>query len=422
MIRQTMTRRSALLGAVLALMVAVPAAAQVGVLDQPYRNDPFQPLLRGGWSFTHYLSLGAENNTLGVGDMVALGYLVDDLKPTDLFLVAGLVPAGEGVRLGSQDRTAITITFPVGDYVTLGITGGGRMLASGQVPDNVAALVRDGVVGDEITVDLTEMGGQAFGYAEVGGSGVVDIPLLPTPFGLLRIHAGAGARFVRSLSHVRFGFAGDTGEQTSTVTLSRIGVSTALNLATPIGEEIMADGGTGMAYDLMAGASLGQFAQLRLSVTDIGSAEVMVGQREVRTITMDEVSFLDLGDSTQVETLTDTVMAETRSVSLPTTFRVDASVRPIPMVGVGLRLAVPTDKDAPVLEPLVQAGVELRLADALPLRAGITGGGDFGVGFFGGFGIDTGGFGFDLELASAGGPALADIRGVSFRSALAIRF
>jgi len=224
------------------------------------------------------------------------------------------------------------------------------------------------------------------------------------------------------VSHVRFGFAGDTGEETSSVTLSRIGVSTNLNLASPIGEEVLAEGGTGMAFDVMAGATLGEMAQLRLAITDLGSSEVMVGQRELRTITMDEVSFLELGDSTQSDVVTDTVPAEIRSVDLPTTFRADASFRPIPLVGVGLRLAVPMNEGAPALEPVVQAGVELRLVDALPIRAGVTGGGDFGTGFFAGFGIDTGGFGFDLELGSAGGPALADIRGVTFRSALAIRF
>jgi hypothetical protein len=266
------------------------------------------------------------------------------------------------------------------------------------------------------------MGGELFGYAEGGVSGVVDIPLLPTPFGRLRLHAGAGGRYVHAVSHVRFGFSGDSGEETSSVTLTRTGVSTQLNLATPIGEEVLAESGSGMAFDLMAGASIGEMAQLRLAVTDLGSVDVTVGQREVRTITMDEVSFLDLGSTADSVVVTDTVSAELRTIDLPTTFRADASFRPIPLVGLGVRLAVPMVEDAPALEPMVQAGVELRLVDALPIRAGVTGGGDYGAGFFGGFGIDTGGFGFDLELASAGGPALADIRGVAFRSALAIRF
>ncbi len=415
-------RRSLLAGAILTLLGAAPAVAQVGVLDQPYRNDPFQPLLGGGWSFTHHLALGVENNTLGIGDMVALGYIAGDPRPTDLFLVAGLVPAGDGVRLGTQDRTGITITFPVSKHLTLGLVSNGRVFGSGQVPDNVAALARDGVTGDEITVDLTEMGGELFGYAEAGVNGLVDVPLLPTPFGLLRIRAGAGARYVHALSHVRFGFSGDSGEDTSLVTLNRIGVSTQLNLASPIGEELLAESGSGTAFDVMVGATVGEMAQLRLAITDLGSVDVTVGQREVRTITMDEVSFLDLGSTADSVAVTDTVAAQLRTIDLPATFRADASFRPIPLVGLGLRLAVPMVEDAPALEPVVQAGVELRLVDALPLRAGVTGGGDFGAGFFGGFGIDAGGFGFDLEVASTGGPALADIRGVAFRSALAIRF
>lgn len=415
-----MIRRYTLL-TVLSLLVAAPAVAQVGVLDQPFRNDPFQPLLEGGWSFGHYLSVGAENNTLGVGDLVAIGYLMDDFRPSDIFLVAGLVPVGDGVRIGTQDRTAITITFPAGRHVTLGVTAGGRVLGSGQIPDNVSALVRDGITGDEITVDLTEMGAELFGYAEAGLSGVGDIPLLPTPFGLVRLRVGAGVRYIQSVSHVRLGFAGDTGEETSTFTLTRTGVSTMLNLTSPIGEEILADGGSGFATDLMVGATLGEMAQLRLAVTDMGSADVTVGLREVRTITMDDVSFVDLSSTADSVGATDTVAAGTRSVPLPTTFRADASFRPIDMVGVGARLAVPLGEDAPSLEPLVQAGVEFRPLQALPLRAGITGG-DYGAGFYGGFGIDTRGFDLDLELASAGGPALADLRGVMFRSALAIRF
>lgn len=433
-------RKAVFLTAILALLVGGPVAAQVGVLDQPYRNDPFQPLLAGGWSFTHYLSAGADNNTMAVGDLVALGILAeasfdtdipliggttsptdgDGFRPTDLFLVAGLVPAGEGVRLGTHNRTGVTITFPAGQLVTVGVTGGVRFLGSGVIPDDVAALARDGVTGDAITVDLTELGGEMFGYAEAGVSGLLDLEVLPTPFGDVSLLAGAGARYVRSLAHLRFGFSGDSGEETSTFTVARTGVSTDLNLSTPIGEDVLAEGGSGVAMDVMVGATLGHRAQLRLAFTDIGSAEVTVGRREVTTLQLDDVSFLELGgDSASV---TDTLTSVTRSVSLPTTFRADATFRPLNIVGIGARLAVPLDPEAPTYEPLVQAGVELRPLPVLPLRAGVLGGGDFGTGFFAGLGLDTRVVGFELELASSGGPAPADFRGVSFRSALSLRF
>lgn len=418
-----MIRRHALLLApVLALLLGGTATAQVGALDQPFRNDPFQPLLRGGWSFTHYLGVGAENNTLGIGDVVALYYIQDDFRPTDIFLVAGLVPAGEGIRFGTHDRTGITMTFPVGRYVTLGLLGGVRVLGSGQVPDDIAALIRDGNSGDEVTVNLTELGGEAFAYAEGGLSGVADVPLLPTPFGELRLLAGAGARYVHSLSHVRMGFAGDTGEDSSTFVLTRTGISTSLNMAAPLGEEFLSEGGGGIAVDIMAGAALGEMAQLRLSVTDIGSADVTVAERGITSIVMNDVSFLELGSAADTVIATDTLPGEIRSVALPTTFRADATFRPIRMVGLGVRLAVPLNEGAPILEPLYQAGVELRLLRPLPVRLGITGGGDFGTGLFAGFGLDTRAVGFDLEVGSAGGPVLADIRGLSFRSALSIRF
>lgn len=414
-------RLTLLLTPVLALLFGSSAAAQVGVLDQPYRNDPFQPLLDGRWSVTHHLSVGADNNTLGVGDIVAIGYLADDFRPSDIFLVAGLVPVDEGGRVGTQNRTGITVGFPVGRYVTLGVVAGGRVLGTGQVPDNVTALIRDGVTGDEITVDLTELGGEVFGYAEGGLSGVVDYPLLRTPFGELQLMGGAGVRYVRSVSHLRVGFSGDSGEETSTVTLTRSGVSTTLNMAAPLGEDIMADGGSGVAMDIMAGVAVGPTAQLRLAVTDLGSADVMVDRRQVTTITMDEVSFVDLSSTADSVSVTDTVAGLTRSVPLPTTFRADATYRPLKLIGFGARLAVPLKEDALSLEPLVQAGVELRPLAMLPLRAGVTAG-DFGAGFFAGFGLDTRTVGFDLEVASSGGPTLADVRGVAFRSALSLTF
>lgn len=406
----------------LALVVAAPAAAQVGVMDQPFRNDLFQPLLSGRWSITHYLSADVANNTLGVGDMVALSLIAEDFRPSDIFLVAGLVPAGEGVKLGTQERTGLMVAFPVGPYLTLGVTGGGRVLGYGHVPDDVAALVRDGITGEEITVDLTEMGGEVFGYAEAGGSILARIPLLRTPFGDLELLGGGGARYVRSVSHVRVGFAGDDGDQTSTFTLTRTGVSTSLNLTAPLGEEVLAESGGGIAADLMVGAALGHMAQLRLSVTDLGSADALVGERAVTTVTIEDASFVDFGSATDSAAVTDTLPGGTRTVPLPTTLRADATFRPLDLVGVGVRVAIPMNEDAIALEPLFQAAVELRPLRALPLRAGVTGGGDFGTGYFAGLGLDTRVIGFDLELATSGGPALASIRGVGFRSALSIRF
>lgn len=435
-----MIRHKAVLLAVLALLVGGPAVAQVGVLDQPYRNDLFQPLLSGRFSFTHYLSAGADNNTLAVGDLVALGILAeaslgtdipgigptggpsgeDGFRPTDLFLLAGLVPAGEGIRLGTHDRTGLVVTVPTGPLVTVGLMGGVRLLGSGQIPDDLAALARDGVAGDSITVNLTEMGGEMFGYAEMGANALLNLEVLPTPFGDISVLAGAGARYVRGLAHLRFGFAGDSGEETSTFTVARTGVSTDLHMSTPIGEEVLAEGGGGVAMDVMVGATLGHRAQLRLAVTDLGTAEVTVGQRQVTSMELNDVSFLELGgDSASV---TDTLASATRSIALPTTFRADATFRPINMIGIGARIALPMDSAAFAFEPLYQVGLELRLLPALPLRAGMLGGGEFGTGYFAGFGLDTRVFGFELEMASSGGPAVADIRGVSLRSALSLRF
>lgn len=411
-----------LLPALAALILAGgPASAQVGVLDQPFRNDPFQPLLEGRWSFTHYLNVGADNNTLGVGDMVAIGYLASDFRPSDIFLIAGLVPVDEGVRVGSQNRTAATLTFPAGRFLTFGITGGVRAIAEGQVPDDVAALVRDGMVGDVVTVDLTHLGGEAFVFGEGGLNGLLKLPLVPTPMGDLTLLAGAGGRYIQAISHSRVGFSGDDGDAISTFTLTQQGVTTELNIASPLAEDVLAEGGSGFAFDLMAGAAIGHRAQLRLAVTDLGSAQVNVGRRAVTTILMDDVSFVDMSSTADSLATTDTLAAVTRDVALPTTFRVDATFRPLNAIGLGVRLAAPVG-DGPSLEPLAQAGLELRPFRVLPLRAGILGGGDFGTGFFGGFGIDARTLRFDLEVASSGGPAVSEMRGVSLRTGLALRF
>jgi hypothetical protein len=411
-----------LLPALAALVVAAaPAAAQVGVLDQPFRNDPFQPLLEGRWSFTHYLNVGADNNTLGVGDMVAIGYLASDFRPSDIFLIAGLVPVDEGVRVGSQNRTAATLTFPAGRLLTFGITGGVRAIAEGQVPDDVAALVREGMVGDVVTVDLTHLGGEAFVFAEGGLHGLFKLPLVPTPMGDLTLLAGVGGRYIQAISHSRVGFAGDEGDAISTFTLTRQGVTTELNIASPLAEDVLAEGGSGFAFDLMAGAAIGHRAQLRLALTDLGSAQVNVGRRAVTTIIMEDVSFVDMSSTADSLATTDTLAAVTRDVALPTTVRVDGTFRPLNAIGLGFRIAAPVG-DGPSLEPLAQAGLELRPFRVLPLRAGILGGGDFGTGFFGGFGIDARTLRFDLEVASSGGPAISEMRGVSLRTGLALRF
>lgn len=402
-------------------LVAAPAAAQVGVLDQPFRNDPFQPLLEGRWSFTNYVNVGADNNTLGVGDMVALGYLASDFRASDIFLVAGLVPVGEGVRVGSQNRTAVALTFPTGRLLTWGLMGGVRAIAEGQVPDDVTALVRDGMVGDVVTVNLTQLGGEAFVFAEGGLNGVLKLPLLPTPLGDVTLLAGAGGRYIQALSHSRVGFAGDEGDAISTFTLSRKGVTTELNIASPLAEDVLAEGGSGFAFDLMAGAALGHRAQLRLAITDLGSAQVNVGRRAVTTIIMDEVSFVEMSSTADSLATTDTLAAMTREVALPTTLRLDATFRPLNAVGLGFRIAAPVG-DGPSLEPLAQVGLELRPFRVLPLRVGVLGGGDFGTGFFGGIGLDARTLRFDLEVASSGGPAVSEMRGVALRTGLALRF
>lgn len=425
------------------LVSAGPVLAQVGVLDQPYRNDPFQPLLEGRWSITGFTDLGASNNTLGVGDVMSVMILTDssqtpDFGVGDMFLIAGLIPAGEGVTVASQNRMAAALTFPVGKYVTLGLNGGARLFAEAVVPDDISKLVRDGIEGEEINVNLTDLGGETFAYGEAGLSALANIPLLPTPFGRLHLLAGAGARYIHGITHMRIGFAGDEGEGVSTFTMGRNGVSGEFNITRPLMDTLDASyplppaeafGGTGTAFDVMAGAAIGHMAQVRLAITDMGSATVNTGPRTLSTVVLEDRSLVEFaqmfGDSTPewVDSVSTTqeLPADEREITLPTTFRMDASIRPLDLIGFGLRIAAPMT-DRPAYEPMVQAATELRLIRFLPLRAGVTGGGQFNTGYFGGIGIDSRVLRWDMEVASSGGPQVADLSGISFRTSMSIRF
>ncbi|MBI4410575.1 MAG: hypothetical protein HY561_12755, partial [Gemmatimonadetes bacterium] len=415
----TMRLARRLLAAGMLLGAAAPAAAQQGgIFQQPYQRNPFALLLDGGVSVTGSFNFELSNNTLEVGDLWAINEIVsadDDslnLRPSDLFLIGGLVPEGEGVELMSRGQLQLNVTFPT-RVGTFGLTFGGYGHAESIVPDEVAKLVREGFEGDTFTVDLTELGATTIAFGDVGALGLFDLPLdVPA----LRLRVGLGMHYLYGIGYNRVRFNGDAGELgTSGISVSHEGLDADLLISMPT--EAVEPGGSGFAADFFASLDVGERINVSALVARVGSIRATRGEREVRRLVLRDTTvagFLEALDSLDTTSCDgagpttpclDTIPASTEEIALPGLLRFEASYRLHRMVAAGLvfeqMLGYGFTVD-PVASGLTGL-VEFRPLGFLPIRVGGTLENGFEAGFQFGGGLLLGPVHLDCEFASRGG-------------------
>lgn len=394
------------------------AAQDSGVFDQPFQTNPFQPMLADRATVQWNFSAGLSNNTFGVGDLWAVGQIADDFSFTDIFLIGGLVPEGEGVKLASRGATRLDVAILPLPMGRLGLSLGGNALAEGTVPDEVAGILRDGLSGSSIDVDFSGLGGTMLAYADVGVLGLFDLPigLLPLP-GDVRVRVGGGFHYLHSGGYADFGFDGADGEQTSRFGISHDGVDAEINAAVPID---LATTGTGYAIDLFAAANMGERIYVGALLKNLGQLNITQEEQGVAQLTITDASFGDF--FAELDSLvTDTVAGGERQVTLPGVVRLEGSFMVSPMLRVGAALEGPLGDDFQLSSPLM-ARVELRPLSFLPIRVGGSLGGTYGGTYQAGLGLDFNYLRWDLELVSQGGPQIADMRGLTIASGFALRF
>ena len=415
--------RSLRLLSALALAAALaPAAAHgqrdsLSVFAQTLHENPFAPLLARRVILAATADAVLANNAYTIADVAAIAQIADDFRPSDAFLVGGLIPPNEGLRAGARGLGSVVFTVPT-PTIVFGIRAGGHAIMQSRVPDNVARLVRDGFQGDTFSVDLTRMSTSVLEYADVGALAWINLPVNRR---LARAHLGLGVRRLVGLGYSRLSFeAGDGSAKPATVRVSGAdSVSANVAMLKPV--DMKAErGGGGWATDFMFSADVSPRLQLSAIVAGVGRLTVTERPVERRGVTVARGTIGDFLDALD-EAPADTLAAAERTVWLPALTRLEASWRGHRNAALGLAYehrygpwAVETDA-ATLVGQLFPNGW-------FPVTLGVTTGSRYRTSALVGFGINTRALRLLAELTSREPWLPSGAKGTSVKTSVAIGF
>ncbi|MFQ6046765.1 MAG: hypothetical protein ACE5PT_10490 [Gemmatimonadales bacterium] len=396
---------------------AVPEGSQADRLDKSLRRwptigvDPFRYVFWPGWGLAFNTGAAAWNNSLNAADIGAIIFLADSTKnpdgllPTDVLNIFGLVPKGEGFGGLASAEGGAYLGGPFGSSFSLGFTGQGRAYGAVLVNDGAVALFRDGTAADS-SFDIGETTGALLATAEAGVHALTNVGPLASIDGP-HFTLGVGARFIRPVAYARMevdttsrievtGSSIDARigmEVLQTVDPADLGIDTSFAVAT---------GGSGIAADIvlrLAWPTSG-FA-LEAMFANLGSVSIENVQRQLLDFSVSTRILSDVGDSVDAAEF-ETQAIEAVEVTLPRIVRFSASgwANRILQLDAVATLPVSGDFDTPLL---IELGSTWRLANGLPLRAGMLMGGRQGLGFTGSFGVESKNLLFRVTGASPGG-------------------
>ena len=378
----------------------------------PLRRNPFSTMMLGRTALTGTLDAELANNTLSVSDAWAINEIGDDLRLSDIFLVGGLIPEGEGMRMAARTGAQGTIAFPL-RRGAIALVSGMRALAQSHMPDEVATFARNGFSGDTIHVPLDGLFASTVQYAHAGLLGMAEI----TPAtARTRVRIGAGVHMLHGVGTSALSFR---GEEPSFISMSSDDSVTAnVTMRSPL--EFARQGGSGMAFDAFAGVDVGTTLSVNAMVLGIGSLNVASGSEEVRRLSMRGTAF-DFVE--RMESITpDTVASSSVRVKLPAVARLEGTVRILENTRFGLGVQRELSTQYAMEPTTVTALMHYDVRRWLPLQIGASGGSRYGISPFIGTGLHFGHLRLDGELGFRGGDSPDALRGLTMRSSMSILF
>lgn len=390
---------------------AVPETAQARQLNPSMRRwphagvDPFRHVFWPRWGLALQVGAMGGNNTLNAEDIGALIFLSDSLNNPDGILLGdiidafGLVPPGQSVSGIAAAEGGAYLGGPFGGSLSIGLSAQGRGYGTFHVDDDAVRFFRDGnIVNQQFLIGETD--GTALATAEGGAHVLIHAGPLDTPDGPI-VTLGFGGRLVRPIVYGRGAI--ETNSSVA-VTDSSIAASVTADLWQPsdVDDPLFKGSGALMADFLVRFAWPTSGFALEAMVANVGG-KLTVDDLLHRQLTFDvnTSSLAEVNDSLDAAAF-DTVGVESVEVSLPRVVRFSASgwANRILQLDIAATMPVTGEFEQPLL---VELGSTWRLLNSFPLRAGVVVGGSQGIGYTGGFGLETNNLLFRLTGSSLGG-------------------
>jgi hypothetical protein len=431
---------SAILGADLGAQT-IPEGSQASRIDLGYLRspqfgvDPFRHLFIPRWGFVTLVGASGQNNAVNFKDVGALKFLTDDstnpdgLLYGDILDVLGLIPRGTGLALSAQSESGAYLGGPFGRHFSLGFTAQLRAYGGALLDDDFVSLLRDGNE-DRQDFSLGESRFDVLAAGEIGAHALIRLGPVGTVDGAY-LSLGFGGRYVVPFYYAR-GASTIANGGLLRVTGDGVTANIALEKAVAITGET---GGWGsdttlsmMAGDLFKrkGSGIAGDFLVRLVWPTSGLAlEAMVaniGKVTVRNVELADWSYnvattdlkevLDSLDAFPESLYPDSVDIQFREFEVSDTLDLDVTLprivrftgsawaNRILQLDVSATLPVKGDFASPLT---VDLGSTWRFSRTIPIRLGLVFGGNQGLGYTGGIGIEGRNFLTRFQGGSLGG-------------------
>ncbi len=404
---------------------AVPEESQAAQVESAYRRtphfriDPFRHAMIPHWGIVFSAGASAANNTLNASDIGALIFLDDELNNPDGILLGdivdalGLIPVGSGVGGFGRGEGGAYLGGPFGRQLSVGFSAQGRGYGNFRVDDAAVALLRDGNAALQ-SFSLGTTGGSALATAEAGAHAVLRFGPLGSEDGA-EVSLGLGGRYVRALF---YGRGRSTIDSRFRVTGDSIVADIDFEVvSTP---EFETDRGAGIVGDFLLRLEwpTSGFA-LEAMVANLGAVTVERVERRTLQFSAQSTDLTEVSDSLDA---TEFVVQDTVNVdvTLPRIVRFSASAWANRILQLDITATMPVSGEFES-SLAVDIGSTWRLLRTVPLRAGLLLGGNQGVGYTAGIGIESRNLLLTLAAGSLGG-LFSEGKGASARFDLGFFF
>jgi hypothetical protein len=397
---------------------AVPEGSQAARLRPAMRRwpgigvDPFRNMFWPGWGFVISGGAAGWNNSVNADDIGALLFLNDSAKnpagllPSDYLDLIGLVPKGQGLTGVANGEGGVYLGGPFGRHLSIGLSAQARGYGTANVDKNVVRFFQEGNATDSV-FDVGATSATALVTAEGGAHVLVNLGPVYSIDGPI-VTIGVGGRYIRPLLYGR-GFLGTdsrlfvTGDSIAAHVTAESQITSKVDAISGDTNVAIATDGSGFATDFLVRLTwpTAGFA-LEAMVANVGSVTIEGVRRDTVGVNVATSSLEDVAntlDSTSAETVgIDNVV----KVTLPRIVRFAATAwaNRILQLDAAATLPVSGDFATPLM---VELGSTWRFVNVLPLRFGMLLDERQGIGFTGGFGIESRNFLFRLTGGSLGG-------------------
>lgn len=390
-----------------------------------FRSDPFRHAMVPHWGLVFSGGLTSENNAFALSDLGSVKFLNDE----DAFLLGdvldliNLIPSSQGLGANGQGEAGVSLSAAISSRIGVAFSAQLRGYGTFALDDDAVALLRDGNgARSEFTLGESQATGIATG--EAGVHATYRTGPVGTPDGVQLVF-GVGTRYVRPAGYVHASSLLNNGGRVQ-VTNDSVNanidlqvVFTNLDEAGDFFDRVTGGSGSFVGDFLIRGEWPTSGFSVEALVANVGSVTVVEVERkraqvDLATTNVDDVS--ELLDTLELA-IQDTVDV---AVTLPKIIRFSASAWANSILQLDLSATAPVsgEFDTPLA---VDLGTTWRFLRHFPLRAGVVLGGHQGIGYTGGFALESRNLLFQVAAQSLGG-LFRDARGLGARFDLGFYF